>query len=448
MDYTPSFGRLRVTPSLETISFQSDTFGQELEKHFEVLREIINKTDHRKDVKFSQIPSKKLMEILVFERFGLKVSFNFSSTITAAIMILPLPPHNVLFKDRFDHKDAIKYIEDEIKNLKSNRGTVNLRLARVSGMFSERLHHVFFDLWSNVKVLNLTAAEMVAIVLHEIGHAFTTFEYSDRLESMNQVIADIAKEMYSENRHDVINYKYIKLEDMASSKKPIAFTDLTKDSERVILGRRLFDLYFEESQSQYKDDRYDYTASEQLADQFSARFGYGRHLVSSLEKINRHYHGPHESVFALSIFFDTLLPTFNIISLTFNTLVYVTTPLTVFALALTAITIFMSGDRFKDMTYDDLVTRYKRIRDQYVQMLMDEDLSREEVRPALAAIKEIDASMDKIKQSPNVYAEISNVIFPTHRSAARTVAIQKMLETVILNPLYVKSSEIKMEYPS
>ena len=89
-----------------------------------------------------------------------------------------------------------------IKKAKDAVGTVDLANAKVGGIFSEYQHTLWLDVVGNLTVLKLSVPEITAILLHELGHAFTYYELSDRLESTNQVLANLSREVRGGNNDE------------------------------------------------------------------------------------------------------------------------------------------------------------------------------------------------------------------------------------------------------
>lgn len=422
--------------TLEMINFQKDDFPSKLEALFTKLKEAIMTTERKRDLSLNGSPFKKEMEILIYDRFGIKTLFNFEYPTVGAVVVFPINQHNVLLGEEHRGHEWLDYFKEDTEILYNKKGTVDLRLAKLSGIFSTYRHPVFMDLWGNFKTWDLTPAEMTAIILHELGHIFTFYELSDRLESANQIMANLSKNLNNPEKKTYILKELGQKLDISQTK----LDDLIGTNNRVILGQKLYEVYFGKVISQYSDSKYDDTSSEQLADQFVSRFGYGKYIVTGISKIDNESGLNNNVIYGFTFFgnyvFQSMKLIFAIMGLTVGV---VGTILFVIVL----LNILFSGDRFKSMTYDELTQRYKRIRDQYIDMIVKSDLSKEEMKKSISSIKEIDFIMKNTRSISSVFEKISNFVFTTNRSAYSTVVLQQIIEDVAHNDLYLKSAELR-----
>lgn len=70
-------------------------------------------------------------------------------------------------------------------------GSVNLHRAKLSGIFSEYTNPLYMNFGELMRHSNLDAAEITAVMLHEIGHGFNACYYADRTDRVNQVMRSI-----------------------------------------------------------------------------------------------------------------------------------------------------------------------------------------------------------------------------------------------------------------
>jgi hypothetical protein len=167
------------------------------------------------------------------------------------------------------------------------RGEVDLRRARVSGVFSEiknKLEIPKSALMGN----KLSIKELTAAILHEIGHMFTMLEVLGRTVTTNYVLTEGVKR-FTGTTDEKIKFELMDQMEQAADLKIKDREALmrAKSDEEVVLV-----LYVDEMETRRAElgfDNYDYRGAEQLADQFAVRMGYGEHLVSVLGKSNRDY---------------------------------------------------------------------------------------------------------------------------------------------------------------
>jgi len=94
------------------------------------------------------------------------------------------------------------------------------------------------------------------------------------------------------------------------------------------------------------------------------------------------------------------------------------------------------------MEYDDLKDRYKRVRMQYIDVLKYGDIPAENKKRAIDAIKQLDEIIDRTRNFKTLKTIVSNWIFTKNRNTKADIELQKMLEQLAHNDLFLKSSEL------
>jgi hypothetical protein len=192
-----------------------------------------------------------------------------------------------------------------------------------------------------------------------------------------------------------------------------------------------------------KNCKYDETSSEQLADNFAARFGYGRELISALE----HFYilTPERSSFAAFISF---IIEFLVVQIGGTAALIVgiagVPELIIFGIMMMFLTFIFAGEEHHDYTYDRLKLRYKRIRDQYIEMIEKANLTKAELTIAIADVH----AMDSIIKDTRIYRGPSSLIadfcWAPNRSAKEAILLQQLLEELAHNDLFLKAAEMKV----
>lgn len=432
--------RLGFNITNEAIMFQNDDFGPQLEAVFTRLRDVIINTQNKRDLNINNLPFKKELELIIFNRLGIKTLINFDYPTLGAVVVFPITKYNILIHKSLHGHEMLDYYNEDISKIEGKKGNIDIRLAKVSGIFSEYKHPMFFDLWDNFKNQDITPAELTAITLHELGHVFTYYEYSDRLESSNQVLSDLARNYVANGNEE--NRQYIVKElGYSLNLKQETISDLLSTKSRLIFGQKLFIVFFKEVYSQYLDNKYDETSSEQLADNFASRFGYGKFLVSSLSKFYNKNGLDNNAIYSFVFFFNYVLPTLSMIYLIIS--IPTGNIFSFIGLGIFIYDLYTSGDRYKNMTYDDNKYRFKRIRDQYIAMISKTELSAKEMKDIVSSIKMIDNIIKNTRNNDNLYSYISNAIFKTNRDAKNSIELQQFLEDLAHNDLYLKSAELR-----
>jgi hypothetical protein len=317
---------------------------------------------------------------------------------------------------------------------------VDIENVHLSGIFSTYEHRLLISFYTNVLNLALTVKELVAITLHEIGHVFTYYMLSDRLVRVNYILNELSDNLKANNEHE-LHYRYKELSHSLNEKEDY-LDELEGERNRVILGAKLYKKVSLSLVSMMNDPTYAATNSEQLADMFSARFGYYRDLVTGLDKL--HVLGTVERN-------DTMYYIF----LGTNIFWLITRPLAITAafmmgvgwgvlVATVALAIINGfGSANQDHTYDTVFVRYTRIREQLVNRLKLYIKSKQEMEDLLEQLTAIDNIIAETRNYKGLVNSLSDFIYSRNRSAGEDIALQRAMEKLANNELYVMSARFK-----
>lgn len=450
----------RLLFSMETIDFQYDDTGKRMEAIFSELIQFTQRK-YQETGKYDMTIkvlgrtqfSKELSEFCM-NRFGLRILFDFGDTEGGPFVEQMAINASHIFIEDFWHGEPIDAWEKKItKELIDRKGTVDLKEAKVTGIFSHRQHRLAMNIVDLVVNFNVTAQQLVGVCLHEIGHIFTWYEYSDRLTSTNQVLANLATEIRTENRPEKREYWFRELAEKTN--KPLQeFEELVHEKNRTILGFKLAQFYLDHVTSQMPNPKYDRTASEQMADNFAARFGYGQYVVEFLQNVHEAYGSLETStilrvfVFMHELLILILIAVFTFVIITGSVALLATSSLgligMIFYLFIMCMMVVGAGDAYRDMTYDDLKVRYKRVRQQLIQQLKNTQLSDGTIRNIIEQIKQIDKVDQKVTEYGSLLNTISNFLFKSNREARQEIKIQQLIEDLAHNDLYMKSASLKL----
>lgn len=434
----------------EMIKYQDKTFGSKIVFILKQVQEIINNKPNigpneiLKEIKEkNSVRLDEYLSTLIKEETNLSIKVNLYTGIPGAIMVFPFNRNNVLLKERI--RDNY-YLREEKKILLESigsKGTVDLSKGKVHGIFETYVHTLYLDMTLLFKVYRLNAEEVTAVIMHEIGHAFTYYEYSNRLASTNQLLAQLSKDIHDgkvEDEKRTYIFKEIGRH-LKLSEKEIA--DLYNTTDNTILGSMLFKLYIKEIKTLRKDVKYDETTSEALADNFAVRQGFAKPLVTGLDKLYRYSHYKNDFMYA------TILTTEFIFTFIVYPAVTIAALMNVPALGAFYTVLFigmfiLDGDlSFKDMTYDELKQRYTRIRQGLVGALKNDGLEKNQALDILENLDEIDEVINETKDFMSIKERIMRVISPFSRRIANDISHQQQLEELGNNELFVHSSRLK-----
>jgi len=424
--------------AMEFIQVQKDNYGKELELLFQELIVFCNDnpTFNNKEI-VKLCPQIKAIEKSVFDRFGLKISIIASDYTIMGVLPMIMNKYHVFLHESLHGFDGIAHQEAALKMWDGQTGWVDTSKAKVGGMFSSYTHQFFMNPIYMVRQCGTDAGEMTAILLHEVGHLFDNYEFSSRLESTNQVLAELTNAIKLGEDAKKTEYLYAKYLDLTNSQEDRDL--LTSGKTRVVIGAELFRKHFNYMKSQLPNRKYDETSSEMSADLFASRFGYGRQLVNGLDKTV--IEGDKELISSINFTVNTI----ELMSLTAYIFIgLVGGPFVALGIAGWMIFILnLSGTNNQDMTYDVLKDRYLRVRQHYVQMLKNSGIDREEAQKIINDIYVIDDLVKNIKPFRSIFKSMADFIFPSHRDAKNDIAVQRLLESLAHNDLFLKAAELK-----
>lgn len=432
--------RPRSKISLETIEYQNDNIGADMEQIVGSLQRKILDGVYTESTHISGSKEVRDLTNVIMERFGLLVKFIVEGGI-AAVLPFYVNRNHIFLRNYARGQVDIKKQTTFLETAHGKKGTVNLQKARVGGFFSECEILLVMNFDHLFKVYKLTPAEAVAILFHELGHAFTVFEYSDRLEVANQVLQDVAKVVTSKKTSTDRVYIYRQLKTL-NAQITEAEVEKLVSGNRIIGDLTWFKLVIGTVTSQLTNEVYSRTSSEQMADNFVSRMGYYRAFVSGYEKTNSLAElEKDKSLIKTRQLTDIISITLPIV------LAAVTSPALLSLALLTYLVTFAvlasSGENHKDYTYDELKIRYKRVRNEAVNRLKDLNCPTEVVRPILDDIYFMDKIISETYRVSLASEKIANFIFKSAKDAKASVDEQQLLEDLAMNDLFIASAELR-----
>ena len=429
--------------ALESIQFQKTDLFVGITNCIENIRKLSPKLD---DKKFYKMPQVQELSDLIKTSTG--ILFEFAHHEYGPAVFIPRLDQHIFdapgelegmkeafseFDTNYDLRRVLKLIDKDIIH-----GTVDLKASKVSGVFSDIKCKMFLpkDYLFNQKFLN---EELSAIVLHELGHVFTSFEYLSRSVATNQSLAIMLKAMDATVKFEDRKMVFGKAkEKLGMSDEAYKLIENEKDINKVtmvVMGEAI-----RESKSELGASVYDMVSCEYLADQFAARHGAGKFLVTALDKLMDG---------GLSGMFFTVLMT--TISYLFLPVVFLamtgSLPVAGVAFIIFSILQFVSGS-YDDThgIYDNNYMRYSRVKHQMVQQLKDPSTDPEEKKVLITYIDEIDPIIKKNLSDTNVKLRNRIAMFfsSEHKRDFEYMKLQKDLELIGNNDLYVMSEKLKL----
>lgn len=428
--------------SLEAIYFQNkDNFGEKAER---IISNIYNEIRGKKFKSNADLinasKNVKALENLIRERFNLNLLFSPSLSEELCTFAILMPEPSFLDEaikplSKSSYNKIIKYLNDVrafIKKSENKKGSIDLKNARVSGYLSKIPAYLIIDFINAEGFYALTEKELLAIMLHEIGHMFTFLEYHYRLEKTNILMLTLAESVLDNNFEKVeyiCKYKF----DEKEFKKYIEDTKRTRfDYYSAIIY-----LFLKEMKTQLINSKYDQTNSESLADSFATRFNYGANIVTALDKLHKTLDMNYSEYLSYMIF----MYIFEISLI-----------LSFFSLGLGAVVIYIGfivlfGGDYTDntyLTYDRILDRYNRIRLTIIQNLKNSNLDEKMLSRLLRDLERVDEIMNSRYAKLSISDYIANFVLPSGRYNSAFIQLQQDIEKGLANNLFVSAAKVKV----
>jgi hypothetical protein len=366
---------------------------------------------------------------LTFKKTGMNVSYRLVGgyDINASVMWPLIDRNHPLMKETLRELEEPPTTIGSLKRKKETlEAAVDIKRSRVSGLFSKFPIQIQFFTTLLIREI-LTAEEAAAIVLHELGHIFTYFEYFGKTISTNFVLDYVARELVQ--THDpVIGYRLIK--------EACETLDITINDPKAILASTnpstIYTIFLQATAAQrvveLNSKHYDRSAAEMLADQFASRHGAGYHLVVALNKIDRYY----DPV----VFYS---PSYFLFTSTMAWLAGIVM-IPVFMPLVFGFLFFQHST--KERRYDDSKARYERIRRDLIAQLKDRTLDRAIYQEIVENIKGIDEILETIYHHRDLVEVL--VDSTIRRREMNQLEFQQRLEQFVHNDLFYHATRLKI----
>ena len=435
----------------EMIAYQNDDdFPDKLTAKIEfIYKEINNKVYQDNKTLIEKSSYVTDIENLIRNRFNMNIVFDKEFHVFYPAAIIPffgdyLSDLNNLknlgsdtVSSLFKFNDIIKHVnkiekekKEMLSKLHNRKGYIDFKNARVGGYLSDIKHYLIIDFFSLI-ALDITAKELTAIILHELGHAFGGIEYHHKLETTNSTIADILNEINNKNPDKAL---YIFKKHFTKKE----FNDVTVDSQKDVYDfyGKVALAYLEEIKTQMTNSKYDETNFENLADSFASRFNTSAELVSALNKLNKKY----------GIVFNNNLITYSIlmfVDLLVNILLLALFPPIGAIISAAMIVILYNSDN-SNMTYDFPIYRYNIIKNSLINNFKNLNLPDKVVKDLLLQYVFITETIEKSLYFEGAKQHIADILLPSNRNNNYYIKLQQDIENGLNNSLFVKSQQVKV----
>lgn len=390
-----------------------------------------------------QSEATRKVDAIIFKHTGLKINLTLiNAPVINAYMMVPAIDVNSVMVDNYDrdNPDWADYVKMQQKRIgltnEIRRAEVDLMNSRVSGFFSEiscemgLFTGVFYDVFGGK---TLDDDEIAAILLHEIGHAFTWLEALTMTVSMNLALDQCWREMA--NRTDPVQRLEVglvaaKAMGIDEENAQALAKSKSKDEFSIVLIKSTID----KLRSSMGSHVYDYRMSEFSADRFAARHGAGLALVRALDKLDRLMGGSlqrHRVGPILFVLGEFLKIAFNIVS-------------TVGLIIPIVLLGWLGVHDSEYKIYDDPGERLTRIRNELVAALKNTRLPKAELKRLHDDVVAIDKIRMKITDRRSFYEWVWVNLTPSRRAQKNKMQFQQELERLVNNDLYIKANQLNI----
>lgn len=433
--------------ALESIQFQKTDLFNEITQCIKTMRNL-NKIPSKEF--FDGFEVKQLVDV-VFKHTGLMFVFlDNGYGFTAYTPIL----HHHIFDRQAGVKDFKKIVEEEdfsfnirklMKAMNTNllEGEVSLKNSKVSGFFSKLTCYMSLPRFM-IHDKTYLDEELAALVLHELGHSFTNFEYLSRTVTTNQALSLLQKTMDKSMSYE--DRKIIFAQAMQAEKLV-----MDTEAQKLVLGDIPFEAMtlivinqqIEACKSELGASVYDEVSCEYLADQFAARHGAGRYLITVLDKFASRSQPVEVSGNYLRAGMATMLAG---CSMALAGAGVVGLAIGVFSLLLGSGKWAFDNSKYEmQHGYDNDYTRMNRIKHQMVQRIKDPECPAPEKQFILSYLEEVDPLIKKYVTDDSVKLRDRIAFFfsKKHKYDFEFKSLQKDLESLGNSDLFIMSEKLK-----
>lgn len=415
--------------TMEAIKFQDGSLFKEMTEFFKTMD---NLTSYEEKVRY--ISGKPLSD-LIRKYTGLTIQTEVipnMSEINCFCITPDITKNNVLIEEwrkQFYRNRDFKQLS---KNIDEIVGVVDLVNGRVKGAFEKIVIRVFVT-DGFIRTMEFTPENKAALVMHEVGHAFTFLEFIAESAKTDFSLATAARELLQTTDKEK---KITLAKSLNDAMGTTVDVNVIAESSDVATW---YTVYISNKEEQTRvathTGRYSDTSAEFVADQFVTRHGGGAAMADALAKTYKHVGRisvrdrnsiwTQYAVCSLSVIgaiaglslINPILGTMGTVALFVN---------------LKTITQY----DFTYSTYTSDKDRVAKLKQELVGRLKDRDLPQDIRVSTLDAIKEIDKILKTLNDNRTIMELITIALRPDVHQAVKQEQVQKTLSTVINNDLF------------
>lgn len=314
-------------------------------------------------------------------------------------------------------------------------GGVNLEKGQVSGVFEKVNFDIFITrgAFDKFGTLQLTPAELSAMIIHELGHVFTYFMTLGQSFRTCFYLQGFVREAMKTNEKEQ-RYKLIRdFQEGAGVTITDPETVSESDNEKVITTLVLSDIV-EASRSQYGTSLYDMRSWETLSDQYASRNGASADLATALQKL----YGEYDPMYSRGTFKFLMVEILKTIAIVFVTLVSVMSGGLV---TLFLVFLVLSASPY-EREYDNPVERVTKLRNDLISQLKQEK-NKERTSRLINDIEVVNQTLESMKEHVSFFERFWLIISPYTRRQVRAGKEIQELEKLVNNDIFISAAKLK-----
>lgn len=313
------------------------------------------------------------------------------------------------------------------------KGGVNLRNGRVYGVFT-KIEGTITVTQGLIQSKDFSSAEVAAIILHELGHIVTYFEYLGSVVTNSHIIAAAAKaatdiDDFNERvkvlkvAEDVLGLEKIDIDALARTNQKMR----GKATETVFISALAI-----KTRSNTGASIYELRAVEQLADQFAVRHGAGKDLAVGLDRLYRYVWDSSTMWTATHVFLEVA----KMIGASFVLVGCPPAGAAVFVL------LFMTNPL--NRRYDEPEARLRLIKQMLVEELKETKQDPDHLRKIDEDIRVVSILEESLNDNRGIVELFWSNIMPEGRAGWQQERAQKEIEALLNNDLFTMANRFKI----
>lgn len=385
---------------------------------FDALSQCVRKLRDSGDYTTTSVKKSLIMQVIK-DHTGLNIILYIKPGWQACIYPCRLTPQHVF--NNYAAQSLANQIIDVSKT--TLKGAVDSENAKVSGVFSETASELFIGT-TLFEPGFLTDSQIAAIILHELGHAFTYFQFMSTIAYGSLVIEQTVRNIFLTDDYQQKKIHIKEADEILGLEQESRiedWVDTSKENLEVLLATRFYRALKSRSTTSY----YDVRNCEQLADIFSAKHGAAVDLAKANHKLNTIY-GTYGNA---NFFVHVLRETAHLLRIIFRS-----------GPSLSMIMLSMDQPKKYDDPKDRITFLKFHLIDDLKQLPSGDNVTRSNI---VDSIKEIDDILNSIKDRRSVIKFIHQTMTSVGKSAHKQQEQQKQLEEMLYNNLYFQSAKLK-----